>query len=286
MELTCPHCRHVVAIAPGGAGRCENCGTKLAARTAPSPPPAAAAPAKAEPAPPTTAPPPGAPPQRPAVHATAPTERPTRAAAIVALVCGLLFFIPVVPQAAAILFGAIAVFRRRLPNERVAAAWVGLLFGLAALAGWFAMYSWINSPTFTRGFRGMGYWTPPPPQADERAAAQPGEWAELMERASKAAADYHRDYRKWPANVQAMVGIGFLPAGFELPEAVIYHRPPDGLSPLPADWVLFSTAPTSYDRVQEPLPKPHRLVVGADGIVHVRPADEVEAAIARQERGP
>jgi len=73
-------------------------------------------------------------PQMPAVGTAAmAAERPVRTAALLALIFGLLVIVPFVTQVMALIFGAVALGRRRLPNERVAGAWIGVMLAIVAL---------------------------------------------------------------------------------------------------------------------------------------------------------
>ncbi len=281
MEHTCPSCRHVVIMGAGGTGRCDNCGTIVVARSAQRP---AGLPPQPAAAPPLEPPGPGSQPVRVLLPASRilPPPRPTRAASIVALVCGLLFFIPFAPAAVAIVFGLIAILRRRLPNERLAGAWVGLLLGVTAIASWLVTCNWTRSPAFTATFRGLGYaGTQLPTPAEEAAAGLTDDWASRMERAARAANDYRKDFRKWPESIEVMYGT-FLSADFKLPAEVHYHQPPEGSTP--QGWILLSSEPVHYSRVHEKLSSPHRLVIGIDSQVRCLPAGEVQATLEAQEK--
>ena len=67
------------------------------------------------------------PPVSPESLSGVPQARPVvRPASKVAFVFGVLLFIPFVTQVVSLCAGAIAVLRPRLPDERVAIAWIGI----------------------------------------------------------------------------------------------------------------------------------------------------------------
>lgn len=279
MEHTCPSCRHVVPLGAGGTGRCPNCGEIVVAPAAQRAGAPSAAPGPAD-APPVQPPGREARPVPAPPRLTLPPERPVRAVSIVALVCGLLFFLPFVPQALAVVFGLVAILRRRLPRERLAGAWVGLVLGCVAMAGWLVTCAWTRSTAFTATFAGFGYLSGPRGAVeDEAEAAKAEEWATRMERAARAVNDHRRDFRKWPASLEEMGGT-LLPADFKLPPALRYHAPPEGHAP--PDWVLLSSDPVLYDRVHEKLDSPHRLTIGIDEKLKCLPAEDVQAALDAQ----
>jgi hypothetical protein len=198
-----------------------------------------------------------------------------RAASVVSLVCGLLFFIPFVTQAFALLFGLAAVARKRVPNERVAAAWVGMILAIVTIFGWVYLIDLFRSspawgpalgPTWAESEYDAGDWM------------KSSEWAETMERVYQAARSYRRDYGEWPASLDAMKG-RTLARDFTLPPELTYrpvpHNRQDDLH-----WVFMFSAETVFDIDGEELTAPHRLVLRLSGKIESLPSAEVEALVA------
>lgn len=282
-SLTCPQCRHVVEVADGAGGKCNNCGaavrrppppyTPTYAATAPQPPSADAPPAASQPQNR----------QSPAVSAAAGStagHTPTttvRAASIVCLVCGLLFFVPFVAQAVGLAVGAIAVFRRRAENERIAAAWVGITLCLLALVGWTA-----GLASLTR-IRKAGIFTMPTPvydSSDQPEWHKPMDWATELERLHQAASAYRRDFDRWPSSVADLRGHS-LPQSYQLPDDLTYHPVPEGEADR-FDRLLVVSEGTYYDREAVRLVNPHRMVLRLSGRIEMLPLDQVDALLAGQ----
>jgi hypothetical protein len=271
MAFTCPECRHVVEVDEAGFGKCPNCGSAVEPRAvafsgAPAPVAVPVTPAPATPIPTR---------QEPSYLAGPQTT--VRAASIVALVCGLLFFIPFVTQGLALIFGAFAVFRKRRPDERVAAAWVGIILAVLALFGWVYVRTLISSmPAWGPAFGPA--WNQTGPGDNEW--LQPSEWSDTMERVHRATATYQRNYGEWPGSLEDLKGRS-LPTGFTLPKELRYR-------PVPAEhgddlqWILMVSAETMYNLEVDELNTPQRVILLLSGKIEVLPADEVEALLAEQ----
>ena len=271
MALTCPECRHVVEVDEAGVGRCPNCGSAVQPQAVAFSG-TASTPAKPA-APPPTAPTPA--PEEPSYLAGPQTQ--VRAASIVALVCGLLFFIPFVTQGLALIFGAFAVFRKRLPKERVAAAWVGIILAVLTLLGW--VYAITNLPAIRTWGPAFGpTWNEA--GSVDNAWLQPSEWSDTMERVYRATATYHRDYHEWPASIEDLKGRS-LPTGFTLPDELRY-RPAPADSQSDPQWILMVSAETLFNLEADELHTRHRVILRLSGKIEVLPTDEVEALLAEQ----
>ncbi|UCF34743.1 MAG: hypothetical protein JSV78_05450 [Phycisphaerales bacterium] len=275
MEATCPECRHLVQVDETGSGKCPNCGSIVRPFRAPfTGEPGASAPQGVQPSAAVDA-------SDHQPSALAEVQPTVRAASVVSLVCGLLFFIPFVTQAIALLFGVVAVARRRLPNERVAAAWVGMILAIATVVGWVCLIDLFRSsptwgpafgPTWAESEYDAGDWM------------KPAQWEETMERVYQAARSYHRDYGEWPASVDAMKG-RTLARDFTLSPELTYRPVPDGRQDDPQCILMFS-AETFFDVEGEELTAPHRLVLRLSGKVELLPSAEVEALVTDDASDP
>jgi hypothetical protein len=270
MEATCPECRHVVQVDATGCGKCPNCGsivrpfrTPFSGEPGASSPPQVQQPSNVTPA------------TGHQTYTLAESPPTVRAASVVSLVCGLLFFIPFVTQALALLFGLAAVARKRLPNERVAAAWVGMILAIVTIFGWVYLIDLFRSspawgpafgPTWAESEYDAGDWM------------RSSEWAETMERVYQAARSYRRDYGEWPASLDAMKG-RTLARDFTLPPELTYRPMPDGSQEDP-HWILMFSRETGFDIDGEELSTPHRLVLRLSGKIEPLPSAEVEALVA------
>lgn len=273
IEVTCPSCRHIVSVEAGAKRKCPNCGDLVwslppASATPPTTPAAVPRPI----APPTEAPSPGATATfvtAPAFVDTARANTTVSSTATAALVCGLLFFIPGITQLLAIGLGLFAIAKRR-DNQRVAAAWVGLLMGLVTLAGWVLMFSFATSLT-----PGVMRWAVPPPTTptDDTAGERVAKLAGELERLGVKITAYRRDYRKWPPAMEALVG-RYLPDAYVLPKEILF-RPPVNPENTPGDWVVAYSVELLYDQDGERLSSPHRLVLRLSGRVDLVKREEL-----------
>lgn len=296
MLVTCPACRHAIEAPEGEPVKCPNCGDVLTAQDIRVPVSASgvsAAPRL-----------PASPPDRPGSIDDAPRETTasgdtpaggnvgiahgvlsdakrepppepaTRPASIVALVCGLLFFIPIATQVAALGFGLIAVLRRRRKRERVAAAWVGIVVAALALSGWILLFQ----TAFNQVAGPRRVWTPPPMSpipAD--AANRPAVLRDQMERVFVAAKAYRRDYAEWPPDVASLVGRS-LPNAFDFADELRYRPVPEEVASS-FSWGLIVSDPLEFDLNGAQLRSPRRLVLWLDGEIEQLEEDEFDERV-------
>ena len=302
MLVTCPACRHAIEAPEGEPVKCPNCGDAVAAQDVRVPVSASGVPAGPRL--------PATPPDRPGLVGDAPREttasgdtpdeaeagiargvlsdakreRPpepvTRPASIVALVCGLLFFIPIATQVAALGFGLVAVLRRRRKRERVAAAWVGIVVAALALCGWIFLFQ----TAFNQAAGPRWTWTPPPMSpipAD--AANRPAVLRDQMERVFIAAKAYRRDYAEWPPDVASLVGRS-LPNAFDFADELRYRPVPEELASSFC-WALIVSAPLEFDLNGAQLRSPRRLVLWLDGEIEQLEEDEFDERVPVPQSG-
>ncbi len=305
LSLTCPGCRHVVELEEGASKKCPNCRTVVHAPLRTTPPASKPAngggsiadgskiPRQGEPDSGPTTPPgapatpptaPGAPtvpvPSSPVASAYTQTSL-TRAASVVALVFGLLVFVPLLTQVVAIVAGLYAILRPRKARERVRLAWIGLVLGCTMLCVWILLINWFMSAVST----GPRFTWPPP-----RVALEADAWADTaalrteMERIYDAAAAYHRDYQRWPEGVDELIGKS-LPASF-VPSADLTYRPVPESQSLSHKWILIVSKPVQYDSDGAPLAAPHRFVLTLGGKIDLLPAETVAELLASQPQDP
>jgi len=267
MQMTCPECRHVVEVDPDQPTRCGNCGANVSVPPAPQKPPPVQSP---EPPAATTREPAPATPDQPPVATT-------RAATNAAFVLSLLFFIPFVPQMLAIGFGLFAVSRKRLPNERVALAWLAIVLSCLIFPCWILLITTVTSFVST-----LGTFTAPP----YTQSVLDGNWTatsrltEEMERVHAAASAHRRDFAKWPRSVDTLIGKN-LPHGFRLSHKLTF-RPVPPSQAKSTTWILLVSDKVRHDIVGNQLGEPHRLVLRLNGRVELLPASQVETLLAAQ----
>ena len=194
-----------------------------------------------------------------------------------AFVGGLLFCVPMVTQLVGICAALFALLRRRLPNERVALAWVGLILSIAALSAWvfFTLYA-MNVSTTASFFAAA----PRPARIDADGWERTGELIDEMERIHRAATAYYRDYKRWPDGVEPLAGRS-LPRRFTMSPRITY-RPVPPTETFSTDWALIVSEPVLYDTDGEPLKEPHRLVLRLNGKVEVLTEAEAKKLLAAQ----
>jgi hypothetical protein len=270
MELTCPHCRHVVDAAPGASvSKCSNCGALLPA--------------------------PGSDPSPTSVPSDTPLRPPPSTAdglAIASLVFGLLFFVPVLTQVLAIAFGLGALLRRRLEGRRRAGlAWVGLLLGLFLLFGWiyvFVRAAWAGSVTPAGvGYASLGYSRYAAVDADEAALDELQAMTSVLGALYPAIEAYRRDFGAWPASLEVLTPVYLSAATAEAArkkalsgdESCITLQADVDPARDPPDRVIAYSAPVHVDDAGERLAKPHRWVLRLNGTTSFVPSDEVDAVI-------
>lgn len=275
MELTCPHCRHVVGATPGAPTiKCSNCGARL-----PRP--------GAEPAPGTGPAPTVGPPE------VLPQPPPSRAdgLAIASLIFGLLFCVPVVAQVLAIAFGLGALLRRRPEGRRhTSLAWVGLVLGVIVLFAWvyFVRAAWMGAVSSTgTGYVGLGYSPYGTTNTDDAAFDEIQTMTSVLGVLDNAIKAYRRDFGAWPANLDVLspVYLSAELAAAAQEKALSGHENRITLrtdvDPLhdPPDRVVAHSAPVHVNSAGEKLAKPHRWVLRLNGETSFVPSDEVEAAL-------
>jgi hypothetical protein len=208
-----------------------------------------------------------------------PTPIKVRAASIVCLVCGLVFFVPFVTQAVGMVAGAIAILRRRLTNERVAAAWVGITLCALGLIGWTAAISALRS------MKGTGLFSMPTAMpAVDNEWSKPGDWKTELETVYRAASAYHRDFNRWPASIDDLGGHS-LRKGYPLLKELTFHPVPEAEA-LNFDRLMIVSDVTQYDQDANDLLRPHRMVLRLGGTIEVLPAEEVARLLAAQTPAP
>ncbi len=286
IEATCPHCMHVVTAETPGSARCPNCGAQVAVRKvgAATPPVAPATPRAASiPRQVPEAAAPGSPPVTPGAAMPTP-ERPLRTASLLTLIFGLLVIVPFVTQVIALICGAVALGRRRKPNERVAGAWFGIVLALLALAGWGVACRWsLGLRNRPGGFFPMPYaGVTTAEESDDLSVLAIQEAMTLVEAACR---DYRRDFNRWPASIDTLRG-NYLPAQYTLPRGVTLHAGPPDPARDDGRWVLLSSQPITSSLDGEPLAAPHRLIIRPGGKVELVTAREADELLAGQPAPP
>ncbi|MHC5112025.1 MAG: hypothetical protein ACYTHJ_19350 [Planctomycetota bacterium] len=187
----------------------------------------------------------------------------SRTASIVALILGLLVFIPVAPQVVAIAIGLFAVVRRRLPGERVSLAWIGLLIASLALAGWLYLFFVVRAARVTTAVTATPTWAPVATTPTEyEAMERVGVWVDAMHRVQVAAGRYHRDYKRWPQSLDDLRGKS-LPPKFELPEGLTFLRVAADETDLSCP--LVESDPSNWNEDGEQVSPPVRLIIPLQG---------------------
>ncbi len=269
MELTCIECRHVVDLGGTESARCPNCGhiVRVPASQRPAAPPIA--PAVTDGAPPNS-------PEHPFLEGHEP-QRVTKPAAVASLVCSLVVCIPFVTQALALGFGIFALVRKRKENERVTAAWIGIVLGTLALIGWGGVFLLIpQGPAWA-----TGVWTTPPnPSGNNFEWLTVEKWGEQMKQIAQAIKMHRRDYGDWPDSLDEMRG-NYLRRSFELQDGLTFR-------PVPKDnehggkWILVYSEPTRFDTSATELSKDHHVVLRLSGLVETISAEAFNAEIDEQ----
>ena len=275
MATTCAQCRHPIEAEPGESVRCPNCGTSVTVPCAPHPPHTHAT--QLHQKQPLVANPQVAPATTPPLQAvTAPPgtgrdanayEAPVRAATIVAFVCGLVCFVPIITQVVAIIAAMIALGRRRRVNERVALAWIGLILGVVGLLVWITLLSIIMAAqTTTTTTTGGGFVWPGPP-FEEDVCGKLLDWDVQAKQVYTAARAYKTDYNRWPASLDVLVG-DTLPLGFKLAYGLQYRPPPPESQDDP-EWQLLTSVAVPCDPDGFASNTLHQLTLSAAGEVKV-----------------
>ncbi|MFQ5414917.1 MAG: DUF4190 domain-containing protein [Phycisphaerae bacterium] len=183
-------------------------------------------------------------------------------------------FIPFITQVPALVFGLVAVLRRRQPNERIAIAWVGIALASVALALWIVGLVFLVGATSGP----TPLWVPTTARVTNTDTAEATQQlATAMERVFHAAKLYDRDFRHWPASVDAMAGLN-LPSAYALPPGIHYRPvPPDQQAS--TTWILMVSDAVAYDREGRNLQTPHRLIIRLSGDLELLPAENVQAVL-------
>ncbi len=192
------------------------------------------------------------------------------------------FCVPFLTQVFGVCFGLFALLRRRLPDERVGLAWVGLLFSIIAIFGWtivLTLYA-IRTPVTTTTIR---TWPPPPPVPVLDDLMETSDLSDQMRRIHGAATAHHRDYRKWPDRVEPLVGRA-LPHGYTMSSKLTY-RPVPASEEFSNTWVLIVSDPVDYSEEGEKLDRPHCLVLRLSGKIELLPERDIQQLLATQPTG-
>jgi len=273
MVLTCPSCHHpieVSGIPAAGEIRCGNCGG-LVPTAAPADVPALGAALSSSPFPP-----------------------PRNAAAVGSLVCGLLFFIPLLTQALGLLLAVIALVRSAVAGRRPhPAAWAGLLLCLALGIGWGALLVSIFAGTrtvavSTTPYGSISYGPSTPYGAGDDPSAGCGEqFSSAMERIGAALTAYQRDMSTWPTGLDELVPTYLAgsvadavdPERASGPKRLVTMVP--GVAPHtdPPDRVVAYSERCERDITGQRLPRPTRWVLRLNGTAEPLDAARVEALL-------
>jgi len=281
MDLTCPECRHVVEIEDDQPQRCPNCGATVKL-------PAVAqvdqtervvyASVDVEVNKTSTSPGQDAPPTEGSYDYVLPASPVVRPVSVASLVCGLLMCIPIAPQVLAVGFGVFALFRKRRPNERVAAAIAGLILGLVVLTGWLTVFAYAPSFSPAVWVGGMGRRPYQESRSPEWTKAR--QWATAIQRVHSACLAYHRDFKRWPGSIDDLTGHS-LPKSFTLPAGLTYRPVPEDWA-ASMDWILVVSEDTMCNPAGEKLATPHRVILRISGTTKTLPTNEVERILAEQ----
>jgi hypothetical protein len=104
--------------------------------------------------------------------------------------------------------------------------------------------------------------------------AAPQKLAKQMEQVFYAAEAYHRDFDKWPENIETLIG-HFLPRGFEL-SAKLTFRPVPASESNELGWVLVMSEPLQFDLSGGRLHEPRCLALRLSGRIEL--LDDAEPA--------
>jgi len=288
MAMLCPKCRHPVHEPEIGSSRprCPNCGHRLS----PDIGPAAAV---------------------PGVPAAPPGPVPAGASegwAVASLVCGLVFFVPVVSQILAIVFGAVALRRlHRRPGQSTARvmAVIGMTCGL--LAG--LMWGWIGItfyPFFRTGPVATVPATPGPvalgyasytgvANAPQNRSGRVTEAKAKMKEVLQGLTEYRQDHRRWPQTLDDLIPTYLETATLHLenfdvfgrqtkPVAdteglVRYVRPPSDVPESEKKRILLYSMRFEYDDEGQQVESAKRWVVWTNGRIELMEEQGVAQAL-------
>jgi len=190
----------------------------------------------------------------------------------VAFICSMLFFIPFVTQAVGLIAALIALARPRQENEKRGLAWLALVLALFFGSGWsLATYAFLRSRGTTTRIN-TAVWPGPRTQSLETPEWQiASDFERAMENIHAAASGYYRDFKRWPATVEAMAG-DRLPTNYELPEGLTWHPVPQGEG-RNLRFILVESEPVKQDPDGNWFDQPHRLVLRLSGRIDYLPAE-------------
>jgi len=141
-----------------------------------------------------------------------PVPPPRDSAAVGSLVCGLLFFIPLLTQALGLLLAVVALIRSAVAGRRPhPAAWAGLLLCLALGIGWGALLVSIFTGPRTVAVSATPYgpmaYGPSTPYGpgDDSGTSCGEQFSSAMERIGAALTAYQRDMGTWPTGLDELV---------------------------------------------------------------------------------
>ncbi len=261
MDLTCPHCRHTVEVAEGESKKCPNCGQVVRQN---KPQPAVPQVPHAIPAP--------TQPNLAAIAATMP--KPTDSVAMTSFICSLLFFVPFVTQAVAIIAGLIAILSSRRKEKRVGLAWVGLILGICIAFFWMAVISTVSSQV-----RMAGWAVPAQNEPDLDAAERDSALFQEMEVIQKAVVAYHSDFRKWPDNIGQLRG-PYLAPSYKTPDKLTWNAIPKNTKTT-QDWPLLISGEVRHDKEGAELHLPKRIVLRLSGRFDLLTPDETSELLKK-----
>ncbi|MFQ5462835.1 MAG: DUF4190 domain-containing protein, partial [Phycisphaerae bacterium] len=209
-------------------------------------------------------------------------------ASVVALVAGLMFFVPLVAQAIGIVAGAYALTRPRDSGARKGLAAVGLALSLAALVGWVLVFG-TNFGVFSGSSATVRVPSKPISAAvgftkmEEAESLDPSVWRDVTGKVQQATVAYRRDYGRWPASVEEMRGQS-LSLTFALPDTIRYRPVPARHADNP-NWILLVSEPTLWDFDGAALARSHRLIQQINGTSALLASEVVAQRLDRDDTG-
>ncbi len=278
--MICANCRHPVDRTAGSAGppaQCPNCGAALGVAAAEFSPRAFQAP-----------------PASPLVQRAPGTGGD--GLAIASLVCGLLLFVPIIPQLLAVIFGTSVLLGRRRrsvsPSGRGFAV-AGLVCGLAFAVLWTVVIVWLvaslrwSVATVSGGASARVF-------EAETYVAPPDEAEEKLNIVSQAIALYRKNFQRLPENLTDLVpdylsSADLTLTGSDSDQRSEFLRLVGGVDPArePATTILIYTDPFDRDSENRPIDPPRQLILQLDGKIRLLEVGEVRRRLAleRKRRG-
>lgn len=283
MEISCQHCFHVVDLESEVSRKCPNCGQRVHAPRNRATGGGGSQPSESAPGAESTAsatsgttaeehqapgvidfnrlatgavhpvPTPGA--VSPEATLKPPHMKPV---ARLAMVCGLLFFIPFVPQIIAIIAGMVALARKPDVNERRGAAWFGLISGIVFLFAWMVLSVFGISAIAMNPARWAAT-SQPSDNMDE--AERVGFLFDELERLHAKIEAFHRDFHRWPDGARQLAG-RYMDASYRLPKELSFRAATKDAT---LDWVVLFSQQVRYNRDGESLTRPQCIVLRLSG---------------------